>query len=126
MSLLKKKPASPEAKKGAAKTAAPKKTSVLAQAYLYDVIERPVVTEKSTAAAEQNKVTFKISPRATKKDVKAAVESIFNVSVLKVNTINVEGKAKKFRGRDGQRSDTRKAIVTLAAGQTIDFSAGAR
>jgi large subunit ribosomal protein L23 len=124
MSLLKKKPAVPEAKKKSSKSAAP--AGVIASARLYDVIVRPVVTEKSTVAAEQNKVTFKISPTATKKDVKAAVEAIFKVSVLKVNTINVEGKVKKFRGRDGQRSDFRKAIVTLAAGQSIDFAAGAR
>jgi large subunit ribosomal protein L23 len=120
MSLLKKKPAA-EAKK-----ATVKKTSILAEARLYDVIVRPIVTEKSTAAAEQNKVTFKISPTATKKDVKAAVESIFKVSVLKVNTINTEGKLKKFKGKDGQRNDVRKAIVTLVAGQSIDFAAGAK
>ncbi len=121
MSLLKKKPAKTDAKSATAKSG-----SVLSNARLYDVIVRPVVTEKSTAAAEQNKVTFRISPTATKKDVKAAVESIFKVSVLKVNTVNVEGKVKKFRGRPGQRSDFRKAIVTLAAGSTIDFAAGAK
>lgn len=127
MSLLKKKPAAEKtAKKPAAKKSAAGKGSVLGNARLYDVIVKPVVTEKSTTAAEQNKVTFKISPTATKKDVKAAVEAIFNVSVKKVNTINVEGKVKRFRGRPGQRSDFRKAIVTLAEGQTIDFAAGAR
>jgi large subunit ribosomal protein L23 len=115
MSLIKKKakPATKAADAGAS-------------ARLYDVIVRPIVTEKSTAAAEQNKVTFKISPTATKKHVKAAVEAIFKVEVVKVNTINVEGKVKRFRGRPGQRSDTRKAVVTLAAGQSIDFAAGAR
>lgn len=119
MSLLNKK-AKP------AKAASSKPASALASARLYDVIERPLVTEKTTAAAEQNKVVFAISPTATKNDVKKAVESIFKVSVLKVNTINVEGKAKKFRGRDGKRNDLRKAIVTLAAGSTIDFAAGAK
>ncbi|MES2985383.1 MAG: 50S ribosomal protein L23 [Pseudomonadota bacterium] len=99
---------------------------MLSDARLYDVIVRPIVTEKSSQAIEQNKVTFKISPTATKHDVKAAVEAIFKVSVLKVNTINTEGKMKKFRGKDGQRNDVRKAIVTLAAGQSIDFAAGAR
>lgn len=118
MSLLKKKPA--------AKKSVESKGSVLAMARLYDVIERPVVTEKSTVAAEQNKITFKISPTATKKDVKAAVEAIFNVKVKKVNTINIDGKTKRFRGRPGQRSDLRKAVVTLEAGQTIDVAAGAR
>ncbi len=123
MSLLKK--AKPAAKATAKKTTA-KKGSVLSDARLYDVIVRPIVTEKSSQAIEQNKVTFKISPTATKHDVKAAVEAIFKVSVLKVNTINTEGKMKKFRGKDGQRNDVRKAIVTLAAGQSIDFAAGAR
>ena len=127
MSLLKKKaPAEKAAKKSATKKSASGKGSVLSDARLYDVIVRPVVTEKTTRAAEQNKVVFKISPTATKHDVKAAVEAIFKVTVTKVNTINTEGKMKKFRGKDGQRSDMRKAIVTLAAGQSIDFAAGAR
>lgn len=120
MSLLKKK------EKPAKAASSAKSGSVLSNARLYDVIVRPIVTEKTAQAAEQNKVVFKISPTATKNDVKAAVEAIFKVSVLKVNTVNVEGKVKKFRGRPGQRSDFRKAIVTLAAGNTIDFAAGAR
>jgi large subunit ribosomal protein L23 len=125
MSLIKKKEAAPKAeKKAAAKK--PAKGGIAAEARLYDVIQRPVVTEKSTRAVEQNKVTFKISPTATKNDVKKAVEAIFNVSVVKVNTINTEGKLKRFRGKPGQRNDVRKAVVTLAAGQTIDFAAGAR
>ncbi len=120
MSLLKKKAAAPKAKKASVKGGA------LADARLYDVIVRPRVTEKTTVLAEQNKVVFNIAPTATKRDVKAAVEAIFKVTVTKVNTINTEGKTKKFRGRDGQRSDVRKAVVTLAAGQSIDFAAGAR
>ncbi len=120
MSLLKKeKPAK------AAKTAGANK-SIMGEARLYDVIKRPLVTEKTTVLAEQNKVVFEISETANKTEVKAAVESIFKVSVLKVNTINVEGKEKRFRGKIGHRSDFRKAIVTLAAGQTIDFAAGAK
>ncbi len=127
MSLTKKKPAAEKAaKKPAAKKASASKDSTLSNAKLYDVIVRPMITEKTTGLVELNKVVFKISPTATKKDVKNAVESIFKVSVTKVNTINIDGKTKKFRGRDGQRSDTRKAIVTLAAGQSIDFTAGAR
>ena len=121
MSLLKKKSAAPKAKKG---TAA--KGSVLANARHYDVIVQPIVTEKTTRIAEQNKVVFKIAPHADKKDVKAAVEAIFNVTVTKVNTVNIDGKTKRFRGQAGQRDDVRKAIVTLAAGQSIDFAAGAR
>lgn len=122
MSLLKKKPAA----KGAAKKASASKSGALSNAKLYDVIVRPVVTEKSTGLAELNKVVFRIAPNATKKDVKAAVEAIFGVTVAKVNTVNIEGKTKRFRGREGQREDVRKAIVTLAAGQTIDLAAGAR
>lgn len=118
MSLLKKK----AAPKAAKKTSGP----VAGNGRHYDVIVRPVVTEKSTRAAEQNKIVFKISPTATKTEVKAAVEAIFNVKVEKVNTIKIEGKTKRFRGQPGQRSDLRKAIVTLAEGQTIDFAAGAR
>lgn len=121
MSVLKKKTES----KAKASTKKASKGG-LAQARLYDVIVRPVVTEKSTVLAEQNKVVFKISPTATKNDVKKAVESIFNVTVTKVNTINIDGKTKRFRGQPGQRSDLRKAVVTLAAGQSIDFAAGAR
>lgn len=113
-------------KKKEAAGAAPANASVLASARLYDVIVRPIVTEKSTQAAEHNKITFKVSQTATKADVKAAVESIFKVKVKKVNTINIDGKMKKFRGRDGQRNDLRKAVVTLEAGQTLDLAAGAK
>lgn len=120
MSILKKKPA---AKAGAK---AKKSASALAPAAAYDVIVRPVVTEKSTQAAEQNKVVFAIAPGANKQDVKRAVESIFNVTVTKVNTIQIDGKRKRFRGQPGQRSDVRKAVVTLAAGQSIDVAAGTR
>jgi len=91
---------------------------------LYDVIRRPVITEKSTMAAEQGKVVFAISPDASKQDVKAAVEKLFGVKVTKVNTILTKGKTKRFRGRPGQRSDLRKAIVTLAEGQSIDIASG--
>ncbi len=128
MSLLKKKPAAEKAaKKPEAKKAKAANTgSLIGNARLYDVIKRPLVTEKSTVAAEQNKVTFKVASTATKADVKAAVEAIFKVTVTKVNTINVEGKTKRFRGNPGQRQDFRKAIVTLAAGSTIDFAAGAK
>lgn len=91
---------------------------------LHDVLVRPVVTEKSTAASEFNKVTFMISPRADKIQVKQAVEHLFKVKVTKVNTVNIQGKTKRFRGQTGKRDDVRKAIVTLEAGQTIDLAAG--
>lgn len=93
---------------------------------LYDVIVRPIVTEKSTIAAEQNKVAFEIAPTATKKCVKEAVETLFNVKVTKVNTINIAGKTKRFRGVKGKRNDLRKAMVTLAEGQNIDIAAGVK
>lgn len=91
---------------------------------LYDVLVRPIVTEKSTIAAEHNKVVFEISPTATKTTVKQAVEGLFNVKVTKVNTINIDGKTKRFRGTKGKRNDLRKAMVTLAEGQSIDIAAG--
>ncbi len=89
---------------------------------IYDVIESPLVTEKSQLAGEQNKVTFRVSPFANKEKVKQAVESVFGVSVVKVNIVVTKGKSKVFRGRPGKRKDVKKAIVTLAAGQSIDIA----
>jgi len=89
---------------------------------IYDVIESPLVTEKSQAGTENNKVTFRVSPFADKVKVKKAVESIFGVTVNKVNIIVVKGKTKLFRGRPGKRNDVKKAIVTLAKGQVIDVA----
>ncbi len=111
-------------KKSAPKAAAKPAAGGAVEARLYDILVRPIVTEKSTAASALNKITFAIAPRATKMDVKRAVETLFKVSVKKVNTINTEGKLKRFRGNPGQRSDLRKAIVTLAEGQSIDLAAG--
>lgn len=91
---------------------------------LYDVIKRPLITEKTTMAAEQGKIVFSIAEGANKQDVKRAVEALFGVKVVKVNTVLTKGKQKRFRGKQGQRSDLRKAIVTLAAGQSIDIAAG--
>ena len=91
---------------------------------LYDVIKRPLITEKTTMAAEQGKIVFGIAEGANKQDVKRAVEALFGVKVVKVNTVLTKGKQKRFRGKQGQRSDQRKAIVTLAAGQSIDIAAG--
>lgn len=96
------------------------------KAHQYAVLQAPVITEKSTAASEHGKVVFKIAPTATKADVKAAVEAIFAVEVVKVNTAVTKGKKKVFRGRAGQRSDVKKAIVTLKEGQSIDFAAGVK
>ena len=90
----------------------------------YDVILAPVITEKATIASEQNKVTFKVRPDATKPQIKEAVEKLFDVKVKRVNTLVREGKQKMFKGRRGQRSDTKRAIVTLEEGHKIDVTTG--
>lgn len=90
----------------------------------YDVILSPVITEKSTALSEQNKVVFKVRKDATKPQIKAAVEKLFDVKVTSVNTVLTKGKVKVFKGRLGQRSDVKKAVVTLAEGQKIDVTTG--
>jgi large subunit ribosomal protein L23 len=90
----------------------------------YDVIVRPVITEKSTAASEHNKVIFIVVPDATKPQIKAAVESLFKVKVTAVNTLNRKGKNRRFRGIKGRTSDTKRAIVTLAEGPRIDVTTG--
>ena len=93
-------------------------------AAMYDTLVRPVITEKSRVASEAGKVVFIVPLSATKDEVKAAVEAIFNVKVNKVNTIKQFGKAKVFRGHMGKRSDFKKAVVTLADGQNIDVTTG--
>jgi len=90
----------------------------------YDTILAPVITERSTLLSEQNKVVFKVADDATKDEIAAAVEALFNVNVTKVNTVVVKGKTKRFRGIVGKRSDVKKAIVTLAEGQSIDVTTG--
>ena len=93
-------------------------------AKMYDTLVRPVITEKSMLSSEAGKVTVLVPLSATKDEVKAAVEAIFNVKVNKVNTIRQFGKEKRFRGYVGQRSDFKKAVVTLAEGQNIDVTTG--
>lgn len=90
----------------------------------YDVIARPVITEKSTLASESGAVVFQVAKSATKPQIKAAVEAVFGVKVKAVNTAILKGKAKKFRGRPGERSDVKKAYVTLEEGNTIDVTSG--
>lgn len=90
----------------------------------YDTIIAPVITEKSTAASEHNKVVFRVAPKATKPEIKEAVEALFNVKVTSVNTLNRAGKTKRFRGIPGKQNSTKKAIVTLAEGQSIDVTTG--
>ncbi len=91
---------------------------------MYDLIRAPVVTEKSTQGSEHNQVTFRVSPNATKSQIKRAVEGLFSVKVTKVNTLNMKGKVKMFKGRPGKRADYKKAIVTLAEGNSIDITTG--
>jgi large subunit ribosomal protein L23 len=90
----------------------------------YDVILSPVVTEKSTLGSQHNQVTFRVPLTATKPAIKAAVEKLFKVEVKAVNTLRQQGKVKRFQGRIGKRPDTKKAIVSLAEGQSIDVTTG--
>ena len=90
----------------------------------YDIIRSPVLSEKSTIATEQSKVVFNVLKSATKPEIKAAVEALFKVKVIGVNTLIRKGKVKRFRGIVGKQSDLKKAIVTLAEGQSIDVSTG--
>ena len=90
----------------------------------YDTILAPVITEKATVLSEQNKVVFRVAEDATKEEIATAVEELFRVKVTKVNTILVQGKVKRFRGILGKRNDMKKAIVTLAEGQSIDITTG--
>jgi large subunit ribosomal protein L23 len=90
----------------------------------YDVIIAPVITEKATNASEHSKVIFKVAMNATKPEIKAAVEKLFDVKVKSVNTLRRRGKWKAFKGRFGQQSDTKRAIVTLEEGQKIDVTTG--
>jgi large subunit ribosomal protein L23 len=90
----------------------------------YDVIKSPVITEKATLASEANQVIFKVAGRASKPDIKAAIEQLFNVKVKAVNTLVRKGKKKAFRGIIARQSDTKKAIVTLEEGHSIDVTTG--
>ena len=90
----------------------------------YDVIVAPVITEKATHASEHNQVIFKVKPDATKPEIKAAIESLFKVKVKAVNTVVRKGKIKAFRGRPALLSDTKRAIVTLEEGHSIDVTTG--
>ncbi|MXN64060.1 50S ribosomal protein L23 [Stappia sp. GBMRC 2046] len=90
----------------------------------FDTIVSPVITEKTTLASEQNKVVFNVAGDATKPQIKAAVEALFGVKVTAVNTLVRKGKVKRFRGRIGQQSDVKKAVVTLKDGDSIDVTTG--
>jgi large subunit ribosomal protein L23 len=103
--------------------AAPRKKQLSREA-MYQVIRNPVITEKATALSEKGQFVFRVAIDASKPEIKAAIEGLFGVTVVGVNTLVQKGKTKRFRGRPGKRSDMKKAFVTLAAGQSIDFSAG--
>jgi len=90
----------------------------------YDVIVSPSITEKSTLLSEQNQVVFNVAKTASKPEIKAAVEALFGVKVTAVNTLVRKGKVKRFKGFIGKQKDVKKAVVTLAEGQTIDISTG--
>ena len=103
-----------------------KKQQAAVDARHFDIVLAPHITEKSTMLSETNAVVFKVAPRATKPEIKAAVEALFGVTVTGVNTIVSKGKTKRWKGKPYQRSDMKKAIVTLAAGQSIDITEGAK
>lgn len=90
----------------------------------YDLIRKPIITEKATMASEGGAVVFEVAMSATKPEIKKAVEALFNVKVKAVNTTITKGKVKRFRGRPGTRRDVKKAYVTLVEGNTIDVSTG--
>jgi len=91
---------------------------------LYDLIRKPIITEKATNASEHGAVVFEVGMDATKPEIKEAVEALFNVKVKAVNTTITKGKVKKFKGRPGRRRDVKKAYVTLVEGNTIDVTTG--
>lgn len=90
----------------------------------YDVVRRPIITEKATMASEANAVVFEVAMDSTKTEIKKAVESLFSVKVKAVNTTITKGKVKRFRGRPGRRNDVKKAYVTLEDGNAIDVTTG--
>jgi large subunit ribosomal protein L23 len=90
----------------------------------YDIVLAPHITEKSTMLSEHNSVVFRVKPTATKPEIKEAIEALFGVTVTGVNTIVSKGKTKRWKGKPYQRSDVKKAIITLAEGQTIDVTSG--
>ena len=96
----------------------------LSRERVYQLVRRPLVTEKSTLGSEHNQVTFEVPLDATKPEIKAAVEDLFKVKVKGVNTLRQKGKTKRFRGRPGKRSDMKKAYVTLEEGHSIDVTTG--
>ena len=96
----------------------------LSREAMYTIIRSPVITEKATMLGEKNTVVFRVAMDATKPQIRLAIEGLFGVKVLGVNTLVAKGKTKRFRGRPGVRSDVKKAYVKLAEGQSIDLTTG--
>jgi large subunit ribosomal protein L23 len=103
--------------------AARKRAAAMSRERMFEIVRSPVITEKATMMTERNQVAFRVAISASKPEIKAAVEGLFGVSVVAVNTLVQKGKVKRFRGRPGVRSDVKKAYVQLAEGQSIDMSA---
>jgi large subunit ribosomal protein L23 len=91
---------------------------------MYEILRSPVITEKATLGSEHNQVTFQVPVDASKPEIKSAVEGLFEVQVVSVNTLIRKGKTKRFRGQPGRQKDTKKAVVRLAEGQSIDVTTG--
>ena len=100
------------------------KNQSISKVIAYDIIKKPIVTEKSSLLSENNQIVFEVKLSASKLDIKKAVETLFSVKVKSVNTIRVKGKVKRFRGVIGKRAEIKKAIVSLTDGQSIDLNAG--
>lgn len=100
------------------------KSAVISKERMYEVVRGPVITEKATLGSEHNQVTFRVAIDANKNEIKAAVEGLFDVKVRAVNTLRMKGKVKRWRGRLGKRIATKKAMVTLEEGQSLDISTG--
>jgi len=101
-----------------------KKNPSVSKERQFELLRRPVITEKATLGSESNQVTFRVPMDATKPEIKVAVEKLFDVKVMSVNTLRQKGKNKMFRGRRGRRNDYKKAIVRLAEGDSIDVTTG--
>ncbi len=104
--------------------AARKRAAGMSKEAMYEIVRAPVITEKATLVSERSQVVFRVAIGASKPEIKAAVEGLFGVTVVGVNTLVQKGKTKRFRGRPGVRSDVKKAYVQLAEGQSIDLSTG--
>ncbi|MAI84777.1 MAG: 50S ribosomal protein L23 [Rickettsiales bacterium] len=96
----------------------------ISQERIFEIIRSPVISEKSTLISQFNQYVFKVSKTSTKEEIKSSIEKIFNVKVTSVNTLNQNGKIKRFKGKLGKRASTKKAIVTLAEGNSIDLTTG--